>query len=140
MASWRRKVLTFFPDLRRDVQRPGYSIYMVFFDLLPRVREAHQQGDTETLRRIYGFAEWCFEQQAKDMWNAAGVAFYEHLFDSHRSLWPEFVRWLSPRVVEGCMGLWERRLPEETLEEVRRLLAECRKPLHQEARRSVRCT
>ena len=52
MASWRRKVLTFFPDLRRDVQRPDFSIYMVFFDLLPRVREAHQDGDTETLRRI----------------------------------------------------------------------------------------
>jgi hypothetical protein len=36
-----------------------FSIYMVFFDLLPRVRKAHQEGDTETLRRIYGFAEWC---------------------------------------------------------------------------------
>lgn len=140
MASWRRKVLTFFPDLRRDVQRPDFSIYMVFFDLLPRVREAHQDGDTETLRRIYGFAEWCFEQKAKDIWNAAGVAFYEHLFDSHRSLWPEIVRWLSPRVVEGCMGLWEWRLSEEELAEVRRLIAECRRPLHQEARRTIRCT
>lgn len=140
MANWRRKVLTFFPDLRCEVQRPDFSIYMVFFDLLPRVREAHQEGDTETLRRVYGFAEWCFEQQAKDMWNAAGVAFYEHLFDSHRTLWPEFVRWLSPRVVEDCVGLWESRLSEEELAEVKRLFAECCKPLHQEARRAIRCT
>ncbi len=134
MASWRRKVVALFPDLRQDVQRSDFSVYMVFFNLLPRVREAHLDGDTETLRRIYGFAEWCFEQKAKDMWNAAGVAFYEHLFDSHRSLWPEFVRWLSPLVVEGCWGLWEWRLEGEQLAEVRRLIADCSKPLYQEAR------
>jgi len=140
MASWRRKVLSLFPDLRRDVQRPDVTIYMVFFDLLPRVREAHQECDTEMLRRIYGFAEWCFEQRAKDLWNAAGVTFYEHLFDSHRSQWPECVRWLSPRVVEGCMGLWERRLTVEELAEVQRLIVERRKPLYEEARRTIRCS
>jgi hypothetical protein len=134
VASWRRKVLALFPDLRLDVQRPDFSIYMVFFDLLPRVREAHKDGDTETLQRVYGFAEWCIKQKAKDLWNAAGVAFYEHLFDSHRSLWPEFVRWLSPRVVEDCWGLWEWRLSEEELAEVRQLIATCRKPLYHEAR------
>jgi hypothetical protein len=134
VATWRRKVLALFPELRLDAQRPDFSIYMVFFDLLPRVREAHQDGDTEAIRRIYGFAEWCFEQKAKDLWNAAGVAFYEHLFDSHRSLWPEFVEWLSPQVVEGCMGLWERRLSEEELAEVRQLIADCRKRLYREAR------
>ncbi|HBI44943.1 MAG TPA: hypothetical protein DDY78_19120 [Planctomycetales bacterium] len=98
------------------------------------VREAHQKGDTEMLRRIYGYAEWCLEQKAKDLWNAAAVAFYEHLFDSHRSLWDQFVRWLSPRVVADCWGLWEWRLSAEELAEVRRLIAGCRKPLYQEAR------
>ena len=66
------------------------------------------------------------------------VAFYEHLCDTHRSLWPEFVRWLSPRVVKGCMGLWQWRLSEEDLVEVRRLVAECRSPLYEEARRAIR--
>ena len=123
-----------FPDLRCEVQRRDFSVYSVFFDLLPRVREAHQSGDTEMLRRIYGFAEWCFEQRAKDLWNSAGVAFYEHLFDSHRSFWGEFVRWLSPRVVEGCWGLWEWRLPPEDLAEVQRLIAGCHSHLYREAR------
>ncbi len=115
MASWRRKVLTWFPDLRREAERPHFTVYSAFFELLPRVREAHMGGDTETLRRIYGFAEWCFRQPAKDLWNAAGVAFYEHLFDSHRSLWPEFVRWLSPQVVAGVWGLWEWQLSADEL-------------------------
>lgn len=140
MANWRRKVLALFPDLRHDVQRRDFTIYMVFFDLLRRLREAHQEGDTETLRRIYGFAEWCFEQKAKDLWNAAGVALYEHLFDSHHSLWGEFVRWLPPRVVKGCWGLWEWRLSAEELAEVRHLIGNCRNPLYPEARRTIRST
>ena len=138
MAKWRQMVLTLFPDMRLEVQRRDYSVHLVFFDLLQRVREAHQDGDLETLRRIYGFAEWCSEQRAKDLWNSAGVGFYEHLFDSHRSLWPEMVRWLSPRVVDDCMGLWELRLSEADMAEVRRLFAERRKPLHQEARQAMR--
>ncbi len=134
MASWRRKFLALFPELRSEAQRPGFNPYSAFFRLLPRVREAHQDGDSESLRRIYGFAEWCLEQKAKELWNPAAVAFYEHLFDSHRSLWPDFVRWLSPRVVADCMGLWEWRLKDEELAEVRRLLADCRKPLYPDAR------
>lgn len=122
MANWRRKALALFPEMRHDVQRPDFSIYMVFFDLLPMCREAHKSGDVETLRRIYGFAEWCFEQEAEDMWNAAGVAFYEHLFDGHHSLWEAIVQWLSPRVIEDCWGLWERRLSAQELEELRSLI------------------
>jgi hypothetical protein len=107
---------------------------MVFFRLVPMAREAHQAYDTEKLRRIYGFAEWCFEQKAKDMWNAAGVAFYEHAFDGPRSLWEQVVRWLPPRVVRDCWGLWEWRLSAEDLITVQRLLAACRNPLYSEAR------
>lgn len=141
MSSWRRKVLTWFPDLRSEADEPDFNIYSVFFELLPRVREAHQAADTLSLQRIYAFAEWCLRQQAKELWNAAGVAFYEHLFDSHRPLWPEIVQWLSPKVVADCMGLWECRLKAEELVEVRRLIAECRTPRHHEASRlTMRCT
>ena len=87
MASWRRKALALFPDLKFEVQRPDFSVYQVFFRILPMSRDAHKAGDVDTLRKIYDFAEWCFEQRAKEMWNAAGVAFYEHLFDDHPSLW-----------------------------------------------------
>lgn len=134
MANWRRKALDLFPDLRYDVQRPEFSIYMVFFRLLPMSREAHKAGDDEMLQRIYGFAEWCFEQKAKDMWNAAGVAFYEHLFDDHPSLWPEVVQWLPPPVIEGVWGLWEWRLSTEDLAEVKRLIEGRRRQRYPEAR------
>jgi len=127
-------VLTWFPDLRSEAERPDFTAYSAFLELRPRVAEAHLAGDTGTLRRIYGFAERCARQKDKDLWNAAGMAFYERLFDSHRSLWPEFVHWLSPRVIADCMGLWESRLSADDVAEVRRLIAERRSPHHHEAR------
>lgn len=137
MASWRRKVIALFPDLRVEAQRPRFNVYSAFFELLPRVRVAHENGDTETLRRIYGFAEWCFTQKAEGLWNPAGVCFYEHVFDLKRALWPEVVRWLSPRVIDGCMGLWEWRLTSEDAAQVKRLIAECRRPLYPGARHAL---
>ena len=105
MAVWRRRALELFPQLRRDLQSRDYSVYLLFFDLKPMLRVAHDADDTEELRRIYGFAEWCSRQTAKDLWNAAGVAFYEHLFD-----YPEYservIPWLSPRVVYYHWSLW----------------------------------
>ncbi|HEY1066775.1 MAG TPA: hypothetical protein VGE52_11720 [Pirellulales bacterium] len=68
------------------------------------------------------------------MGNAAGVAFYEHLFNFPRSLWPEVVCWLSPRVVADCRGLWESRLSPDDFAEVQRLLAARRKRCYEEAR------
>jgi hypothetical protein len=138
VANWRRKALALFPDLRHDVQRRDFSVYMLFFELLPMCRQAHKAGDDEALRRIYGFVEWCFEQKAKDMWNAAGVAFYEHLFDDHPSLWPEVVQWLSPLVIEGVWGLLEWRLSAEELAEVKRLIEGRRQRRYAEARLTSR--
>jgi hypothetical protein len=126
LASWRRKALALFPDLGHDVQQRDYSIYMLFFDILPMSREAHKAGDDEMLRRVYGFAEWCFAQKAKDLSNSAGVAFYEHLFDDHPSLWPEVVQWLSPQVIHNCWGLWESRLPSTELAKLKRLIEDRR--------------
>ncbi len=134
MSSWRRKILTLFPTLRFDAQQPNYTIYTAFFDLLPMSRKAHKAGDDETLRRIYGFAEWCFEQPAKDLWNAAGVSFYEHLFDEYPSLWPEIVQWLSPRVVKEVWPLLEWRLKVDELARVQDLIARRRRIRYPEAR------
>lgn len=137
MSTWRRKALGLFPELRLDLQRPDFTVYMLFFELLPTSREAHKAGDFQRLRRIYGFAEWCSEKRAKDLWNAAGVAFYEHLFDDHPSLRRDIVRWLSPKVVAAVWGLWEPRLSVEDLADVKRLLAERRSPQFEDARQTA---
>jgi hypothetical protein len=120
MSVWQQKVVESFPDLREDVDEPGVTIYDVFYQLLGRVHEAHVRGDTEELRRIYSYAEWCFHQPEQDIWNAAGVAFYEHLVDEPVTL-RGIPEWLCADVFLGVSGLFEARLPAA---EYRRLCEE----------------
>jgi hypothetical protein len=96
---------------------------MLFFDLLPMARLAHEAADEKLLNRIYGFAEWCFSQPEKELWNAAGVAFYEHLFDEPQH-WKEITGRLSLSVMENCWTLWDTRLSVFQLHRLRKLFRE----------------
>lgn len=95
-----------FPDLRRDLTEQDSSVYSLFFDLKPLLRDAFDRDDAELVRRIFGFAEWCAAQTAQPLWNAAGVAFYEHLFD-YPAYSEHVVPWLSSVVVYTHWWLWE---------------------------------
>lgn len=122
MASWRRRALEQFPELRPSLNDPEYTIYRLFFDLLPMAVEAHRAGDDLRLAPIYEYDEWCAREPSEQLWNPAGVAFYEHLFDqpSLRSAVP---RWLSSDIRTNHMGLWEARLAPKDFSEVKKLLA-----------------
>jgi hypothetical protein len=126
--------LDLFPGLRQSFQEPRTTVYTVFF-LLPHVGDVIASGDRRLLRNMFGFAEWCAEQSAEDLWNAAGVCFYEHLFDggnwAHRA---EVVKWLSPRVIADCRELWQHWLPPEKFAEVQRLIRERSERLYAEGR------
>ena len=122
MATWRRRAIQAFPELRGDLNDPDYTITLLFFDLLSAVRDAHRADDQERLRAIYEFAHWCAEQSSKLLWNAAGVAFYEHLFDE-RWMWEATARWLTADVRSNHAGLWAYRLSPKDFAEVERLLA-----------------
>ena len=79
MSTWRQKAIDCLPELRKEFEKPETSIYDVFFEILPATIEAHKNKDISRLKKYYAFAEWCFRQKEKDLWNSAGVAFYEHL-------------------------------------------------------------
>jgi hypothetical protein len=83
MSVWRRRALEIFPDLRLELTSADVdSPYALWRDvLLPKVIRAHSVGDTKMLGRIYGYPAWSIRQPGKDVSNAAGVSFYEHLFD-----------------------------------------------------------
>jgi len=109
MSAWRHRAIELFPDLREEFEDPEATIYNVFLELLPRVREAHARGDIEEMKRLYGYAEWCFQQKAKELWNAAGVAFYEHLVDDPITF-DAIPEWLPRPVFVGVCSLFEARL------------------------------
>jgi hypothetical protein len=118
---WREKARQLFPALHEDLEEESYNIYSLFLDLLPMAQEAHDSEDPQLLRRIYTFAEWCYSQKDKDLWNAAGVAFYEHLFDDSKH-WESAIAWLSKEVIEGCWTLWEFRLSPEEFAKLKSLI------------------
>lgn len=117
MSVWRRKAIECLPNLKREFERQETSIYSVFFEMLPALVEAHKGKDTLKIARIYDFAEWCFHQKEKDLWNAAGVAFYEHLGDYKETL-KEFPQWIKPNLYAEIRGLLEFRLEDTEVQKL----------------------
>ena len=119
MSTWRKRALELFPDLRPELEAHDATIYSVFFELLPRCQEAHDRGDLEELAKIYGFAEWCYRQKAKDLWNAAAVAFYEHLGDSETTL-RAMPKWVKPDIFAEIQPLLAAQMDPAVFEELRK--------------------
>ena len=122
MSAWRRKAIEAFPELRDDLddERAIFSVYALWWDLLPLTEQAHREGNDDLLRRIYGFTAWC-RQQGGDLHNAVAVGFYEHLFDE-RWMRPLVVPWLAEDVIREIRPLWEMVLSPEDMREVDKLL------------------
>lgn len=90
---------------------------MYFGELWHLALEAHRAGDEETLRRVYGFASWCFQQPEQFLSNAIVVSFYEHVFDDWK-LRDDVAHRLTPEIVAKVRPLWEWRWSTERLAEV----------------------
>ena len=117
MATWRKKAIECLPESRKDFENPDESIYLIFSTILSAVIEFHRQRSTERLQKIYDFAEWCLEQKSKDLWNAAGVSFYEHLGD-HVETRQEIGRWVKHKIYAQIRELLELRLSDEEMKEI----------------------
>ena len=114
MSVWRRKAIETLPELSKEFEKPDTSIYDVFMDMLPAAIQAHKENNTVRLQAIYNFAEWCFRQKEKDLWNSAGVVFYEHLGD-YEATSKEISKWVRRDIYNEIRGLLERRLDKEAL-------------------------
>jgi hypothetical protein len=130
MATWRRKALEYVPEMRRDINDPDVSIYLFFAMLTGEAWKAHDANDLEMLPRIYGFAEWCLNQPAQELWNRAGVSFYESLFlhRKDRADWEKSLQYLSLDVVHTVWSLWEYFLTPEETGDILKILEKLGKP------------
>ena len=114
MSTWKRKAIEYFPDLKKEFEDADATIYSVFMELLPLAITAHTENNRQLLEKIYNYAEWCFTQKEQDLWNAAGVVFYEHLGDYKESL-EALPKWVKPDIYKKIRGLLELRLDEKQL-------------------------
>lgn len=117
MSVWRRKAIECLPENRIEFQAPDTSVYTVLSALLTATVAAHRTGNHKQLNKYYAFAEWCARQNAKELWNAAGVSFYEHLGDFPETL-AVMPQWVSRYRYQQVRGLLQLRLTEKQLQEL----------------------
>jgi len=120
MSAWRKKAMECLPTLKKEFEKPDTSIYDVFMALLPATVVAHSSNDVWQLKSSYEFAEWCFTQKAKELWNAAGVCFYEHLGDREET-WETMHKWVKPGIYREIRPLLALRLDSSRLKIIDRL-------------------
>lgn len=119
MSAWRKKAIECAPELKKEFEDPELTIYSVFMELLPLTREAHKVNNTDKLKKIYDFAEWCHKQKDKNIWNAVGVSFYEHLAD-YNETFNEFTYWIKKEIYIDIRNLLNQRIEDvkiKTLDE-----------------------
>lgn len=117
MSAWRKKAMECLPELKKEFENPETSIYDVFIALLPATITAHRHSDVAQLKRSYDFAEWCFTQKTKDLWNAAGVGFYEHLGDREETI-ESMHKWVKPDIYNKIRPLLAFRLDDVRLKRI----------------------
>jgi hypothetical protein len=80
MSDWKAKLVELIPE-EQDEWESEFSIYLAFGTVLGLVEKAARDSNDDLLKRCFTFAQWCFDKEEKDLWNSAGVSFYEHLAD-----------------------------------------------------------
>ena len=119
MSAWRKKAIECAPELKKEFEDPELTVYSVFMELLLLTREAHKVNNIDKLKKIYDFAEWCHKQNNKNIWNAVGVSFYEHLADSEETF-NEFTYWIKKDIYIDIRNLLYQRIDDvkiKTLDE-----------------------
>jgi hypothetical protein len=112
VETWRAKLIGSFPDLRPEFDDPETTIYGAFIELSAKCQNAHDRDDDAVLATIYDFAAWCSRQKEKDLWNAAGVSFYEHIIDHPKAL-RDFPHWVPPDVFHQVSTLLQWRMGDD---------------------------
>ena len=118
MEPWRTKFSETFPEIFAQWESSDETIYTAFMELNAKCQDAHDQNDQVTLSKIYDFAAWCARQTDEDVWNAAGVSFYEHIID-HPIALKEIPRWIPPDVFQEISSLLQWRMGDEAFLELK---------------------
>jgi hypothetical protein len=121
MSAWRRRALEAFPDLRASVESSDTTLMLFFFELGGEAARAHRIEDERRLDAIYSFAEWCARQPEEELWNPAGVGFYEHVFDEP-DIRERVAPWLPEDIRAEHEGLWKLMLNPKDFAAVKRML------------------
>ncbi len=121
MEDWKTKLIELIPEEREEWESE-FSIYLAFGTILGLVMDAARKSNDDLLGRCFSFAQWCFDQKEKDLWNSAGVSFYEHLADDP-AVEQIVHRYVNRTTFEDIRGLLEAMGKEDAVKRIERRFA-----------------
>lgn len=130
MSAWRREAIAALPEYRPLIDRSG-SPMALWIELHLAFEDAVAAGEQGRVRRILGYAAWCFSDRSGPLPNDASTAvvcaFYEHLA-TRRDRWPMFRRWFDPAMFHRLRPCFAYHLGEPELAELTRLYGKTTAP------------
>ena len=104
---WRQLAKSLVPDVNEGTFEKKPSTYTFFGYLRRACWEAHEANDSQRLCKIYAFAHWAFDHPSQDLWNPAGVTFFEDLFQNCKTFEDvlKITPWLRPDILETSIKL-----------------------------------
>lgn len=112
---WRAEARRRFPEHEQFIAAADdeYAIYNLFFELREDFKDAVARGETRIARKIIDFATSCLQgalvSNGEDIGTAAGVGFFEHLFDDvPATRWGTIFSCLPRETYQACRRYLER--------------------------------
>jgi len=105
---WRQKGLKLLPELESDFNDEEFTPYLALTEVKNIALTALKSNKNHLVEKCFEYAEWCFRQDEEDLWNAAGICFYEYIYDQDEVL-EKVVEIVSIEIFEDIKGLLEQR-------------------------------
>jgi hypothetical protein len=118
MEEWYKKAIEAFPDLIDHFAMDGDTTYGVFSALCYTMENDWlPSNNRQEIQKAFDYAHWAADQEEDDLWNAAGVGFFEHVFEK-MDYFGIVVSYLTKDDVRAYMDLWEMFCEKGRFEEL----------------------
>jgi hypothetical protein len=122
LPKWEALARVLVPELyaafRINGERSDGSVMPFMALLLQATTVAHRENDEQFLVNAYAFAHWCVAHPDRDLWNSAGVCFFERLFDDMPA--DEVAPWIASDAFAEISPLLEARFGAERARKIRK--------------------
>ena len=123
MSAWRREALSNLPEYRKLIEASDTQM-VLWIELHLCFEDAVRSDDSDLVRRILRYANWCISGESGELPNdtstAAIVAFYEHL-PLNRSYWQYFASWLSRDTFDLLLPAFRYHLSEVEIDDLKKV-------------------
>jgi hypothetical protein len=122
--KWKEQALQVLPELKEEIEE-AENPYSMWISIRLAFDNAYGKQRNESLiRRIYGYAKWCYQQPRgetaeDDLLTCVAVCFYEHIPENPAAL-SDMPRWFTKEDVIGMREILSYHVGEKGFQEMLR--------------------